>query len=196
MTVYRSAVVPTLVLALLAAAAAASAQSTSSSAASAATSKAPKKDAKAAKPKTAKTRKPAAKPEAKPPEPVALPAASPEQISAAEKVYYGGYACEFNQHIDIAADTRNFGYVELKLAKESWIMKPVVSSTGAIRLEDVTGETLMVQISSKSMLLNVRTGHRIVDDCVSAKQRQLIEAARAAKAAEAASGAEAASAPK
>ena len=36
-------------------------------------------------------------------------------------------------------------------------MKPVLSSTGAIRLEDVRGETLMVQIASKSMLLNVKT---------------------------------------
>jgi hypothetical protein len=48
----------------------------------------------------------------------------------------------------------------------------------------VRGNTLMVQISSKSMLLNVRTAQRIVDDCVSPKQRDLIEAARAAKAAE------------
>ena len=62
-------------------------------------------------------------------------------------------------------------------------MKPVLSSTGAIRLEDVRGETLMVQIAAKSMLLNVKTGHRIVDDCISPKQHELIEAAKAAKAA-------------
>ena len=48
-------------------------------------------------------------------------------------------------------------------------MKPVLSSTGAIRLEDVHGETLMVQIASKSMLLNVKTARRIVDECVSAR---------------------------
>ena len=62
-------------------------------------------------------------------------------------------------------------------------MKPVLSATGAIRLEDVHGETLMVQISSKSMLLNVKTAHRIVDDCISPKQRELIAEAKAAKAA-------------
>ena len=44
----------------------------------------------------------------------------------------------------------------------------------------------MVQIASKSMLLNVKTARRIVDDCISPKQRELIEAAKAAKAAEAA----------
>lgn len=58
--------------------------------------------------------------------------------------------------------------------------------TGAVRLEDVLDETLMVQIASKSMLLNVKTGRRIVDECVSPKQRELIETARAEKTAEAA----------
>ena len=43
-------------------------------------------------------------------------------------------------------------------------------------LEDVKGETLMVQIASKSMLLNVKTRHRIVDACISQRQRELLEA--------------------
>ena len=41
----------------------------------------------------------------------------------------------------------------------------------------------MVQIASKSMLLNVKSAQRIVDDCVSPKQRELIAEAKAAKAA-------------
>ena len=49
-------------------------------------------------------------------------------------------------------------YVDVKHGKDDWLMKPVLSSTGAVRLEDVHGETLMVQIASKSMLLNVKTG--------------------------------------
>jgi hypothetical protein len=47
-----------------------------------------------------------------------------------------------------------------------------------VRLEDVKGETLMVQIASKSMLLNVKTRHRIVDACISPRQRELLEAAK------------------
>ena len=76
-------------------------------------------------------------------------------------------------------------------------MRPVLSTTGAVRLEDVKGETLMVQIATKSMLLNVKTARRIVDECVSARQRELIAEATAAKAAEAAASAagQAASAP-
>ena len=116
-----------------------------------------------------------------------IPDAYPEQVKAAEMVYYGKYDCEFNQTVDIAQSPKYPAYVMVKHNKGEWLMKPVLSSTGAMRLEDVKGETLMVQIASKSMLLNTMTARRIVDDCVSPKQRELIEAAKAAKAASAAS---------
>ena len=115
-----------------------------------------------------------------------LVAASAEQIEAAGQVFYGVYECEFKQSVDIEANLKFPSYVNVKHGKAVYLMKPVESSTGAIRLEDVRGETLMVQISSKSMLLNVKTGRRVVDDCISPKQRELVDAARAAKAAEAA----------
>ncbi|MDP9045711.1 MAG: hypothetical protein M3O01_13000 [Pseudomonadota bacterium] len=124
-----------------------------------------------------------------------VPAADAEQDAAAQKVYYGLYACEFKETVDIVASPKYPSYVDVKHDKSTYLMKPVVSSTGAIRLEDVRGETLMVQISSKSMLLNVKTGHRVVDDCVSPRQRELIEEARVAKAAAAAAESGAASAP-
>ena len=116
-------------------------------------------------------------------------AASPEQIDASERVFYGAYECEFNQTIDITRNTPFPAYVNVKHGKATYLMKPVLSSTGAIRLEDIRGQTLMVQIASKSMLLNVKTGQRLVDDCVSPKQRDLIDAARAAKVAAAAAAA-------
>ena len=132
--------------------------------------------------------KPAAKPAAKgkaAPAPVAftVPDAQPDQVKAAELVFYGPYECEFNQTVNIAQSQKYSGYVDVKHGAKGWLMKPVLSSTGAIRLEDVRGETLMVQIASKSMLLNVKSAQRIVDDCVSPKQREMIAEAKAAKAA-------------
>jgi hypothetical protein len=118
-----------------------------------------------------------------------LAQATPEQQRAAEEVFYGAYQCEFNQTLDIEKNPQHAAYVDVKSGKSTWLMKPVLSSTGAIRLEDVKGETLMVQIASKSMLLNVKTARRIVDDCVSPKQRELIAAAKQARAAAEASGA-------
>jgi hypothetical protein len=52
----------------------------------------------------------------------------------------------------------------------------------------------MVQIANKSMLLDVKGGHRLVDDCVSPKQRELIEDVAKAKEAEAAAAAASAAA--
>ncbi len=115
---------------------------------------------------------------------VAAPAAADaDQVAAATQVYYGAYACEFNDKLSVTASPKFPAYVELRHGKADYLMKPVVSSTGAIRLEDVRGEALMVQIANKSMLLNVKTSHRIVDDCVSSKQREMIEASKASKAA-------------
>lgn len=141
-------------------------------------------DAPAAKPAA----RPGAKAAAKPARKGALVEApvadaSPDQVKAAELVYYGAYDCEFQQTVHITQSPKHSAYVDVKAGKGGWLMKPVLSSTGAIRLEDVRGETLMVQIAAKSMLLNVKTAQRIVDDCISAKQRELIAEAKAAKAA-------------
>ena len=135
-----------------------------------------------AKPVAKKTAKAAPKAVAKAPVDL-TPAAGPEQIDAAQRVYYGVYDCETNQKVDITADSKHEHYVEVKHLKSVYVMKPVLSTTGAIRLEDVRGEALMVQIAAKSMLLNVKTGQRIVDACVSPKQRELMEAAKVAEAA-------------
>jgi len=139
--------------------------------------------AQTAAPKHAAAGKKTAPAVPKKPVELVLVAASAEQIEAAGQVFYGVYECEFKQTVDIEANLKYPSYVNVKHGKSDYLMKPVESSTGAIRLEDVRGETLMVQISSKSMLLNVRTGQRVVDDCITPKQRELVEAARAAKAA-------------
>jgi len=113
-----------------------------------------------------------------------LPPAPPAQIEAAERVYYGLYECEFNEAVDVGINPKYPAYVDVRHRKAVYVMKPVVSATGAIRLEDVKGATLMVQIANKSMLLDTKVGRRLVDDCVSPKHRELMEAARKAKAAE------------
>jgi len=150
---------------------------------------------KPAKPATAA--KPIGKSARKAPAQPPLPQALPEQIDAAGRVYYGAYECELNQSVTIAKSEKHAAYVDVRSGKSTWLMKPVLSTTGVVRLEDVKGETLMVQIATKSMLLNVKTARRIVDECVSARQRELIAAAKAAKAAQvaASAAAQAASAP-
>ena len=100
-----------------------------------------------------------------------LPAATIEQLQAAERVLIGRYQCEFGKLAAIDRNDTNEGYFNLKLGKQSWVMKPVQSSTGAIRLEDVKGVTLLIQILTKSMVMDVKAGHRILDGCVHEVQR-------------------------
>jgi hypothetical protein len=94
--------------------------------------------------------------------------ASPAQLAAAERVFYGNYVCDLDQKVQVSTLPKYPGYAELRFGNSVYMMKPVHSETGAIRLEDVRGETLVVQIAAKSMLLNVKTGKRLLDGCVSA----------------------------
>jgi membrane-bound inhibitor of C-type lysozyme len=131
--------------------------------------------------------KPAAKPAAKaaakkaaPAAAAALPAADAEQLAAAERAHLGEYQCEFSQSIDVSMNPKSNGYVDVKHNKQVWTMKPVVSSTGAVRLEDVKGQTLLLQIANKSMLMDTKAGRRVVDGCIHEKQRESAAAVAAA----------------
>ena len=116
--------------------------------------------------------KPSAKPAAKPaPKAAGLPAASAEQKAAASYAHMGAYACEFNEVVTVNASPQHEAYVDVHHHKAKWTMKPVLSSTGALRLEDVHGRMLMLQIANKSMLMDTKLGQRVVDGCVHEKQR-------------------------
>lgn len=151
-------------------------------------------DAKAAKPaaptatqkasqkatpaKTTTARKPAAKAVA----PAPLVEANEEQLAAAKQAHLGLYECEFKQTVTISPNLKHAGYIDVAFQKHQFTMKPVLSSTGALRLEDVSGRALMVQIANKSMLLDVKAGQRMVDECIHPDQRAAMEAMRSASA--------------
>lgn len=118
------------------------------------------------------------------PAPLVLTPASAEQLEAANQVHYGRYLCEFNQVLDIDRNDANAGYANLKFKNQNWVMSPVLSRSGAIRLEDVRGEALLVQIAYKSMLMNVKSGQRLVDECIHEAQRAEKESSERAAAAD------------
>lgn len=122
----------------------------------------------------------AAKPAAKKAAPAEkpLPQADQAQLDAAERTHFGVYECDFKQTIDVSMNPKNPGYVDVKFKKDTWTMKPSVSSTGALRLEDVKGRTLLLQIANKSMLMDTKIGQRLVDACVHEKQRAAMEASK------------------
>ncbi|HJV71079.1 hypothetical protein [Ideonella sp.] len=120
--------------------------------------------------KPAPTKKAAAKPAPKAPVEAPLPPAEGEQNAAASMTHFGHYDCEMNQSIEVAMNPKYEGYVDVSFGKQKFTMKPVLSSTGALRLEDVKGQALLLQIAYKSMLMDVKAGRRMVDECVHEKQ--------------------------
>jgi hypothetical protein len=130
----------------------------------------------AAQKKAAPAKKKAAAPAAK-----ALPAADATQMAAADRTHLGSYECDFKQTLEVAKNTKTPGYVDVGFKSKTYTMKPVLSDTGALRLEDVTGRTLLIQIANKSMLMDVKAGQRLVDDCVHENQRASSIAVKAAQ---------------
>jgi hypothetical protein len=108
----------------------------------------------------------------KAPESPALPSAGDEQKAAASLTHLGDYACEFDQTVSAMPNPLAPGYIDVKYKAQTWVMKPVVSSTGALRLEDVKGRMLMIQIANKSMVMDTQLGQRLVDGCQHEKQRE------------------------
>jgi len=98
--------------------------------------------------------------------------ASADQLAAAQRVHYGDYECEFGQTAVVSTLPQYPGYAEVRSGKNKWLMKPVASSTGAIRLEDMKERFLVIQIANKSMLFDSKTGQRVLDGCVHATQRE------------------------
>jgi hypothetical protein len=136
--------------------------------------------------KPAAAAKPAGKPMAKPvPKPAAaapaaapsLPQASADQMQAAGMAHLGGYDCEFGQTVRVEHHPRHAGYVDVHHRKAVWTMKPVLSSTGALRLEDVRGRMLMLQVANKSMVMDVKLGQRVLDGCLHEKQKAFVKPA-------------------
>jgi hypothetical protein len=127
----------------------------------------------------AQTAKPAAR-RAAPPAATVLPPAPGEQMAAAAMAYFGTYECEFNEKVSVDMNKKFDGYLDVKHRNRTWTMKPVLSHTGALRLEDVKGRMLMLQIADKSMLMDTQIGQRVVDNCVHETQRQATAARKAA----------------
>jgi hypothetical protein len=147
-----------------------------------------------------KAGKPAAKPATTIAAPVEVPLARAEgeQLAAAALIHYGDYACEFDQTAHVMPSPKDDGYVDVRYKTQTWTMKPIMSSTGALRLEDVKGRMLALQIANKSMLMDTQIGQRVLDGCVHEKQRAAVAAAAGQPAGEALlqGGAAANSAPK
>lgn len=105
----------------------------------------------------------------------AAPATTLSPFTDAERavsqyVYTGKIACELGANVTVTEDASNPGYFHVSTGNRSYHMHPVVSKTGAIRLEDAKAGATWLQLGNKSMLLDQKLGRRVADECAAPTQ--------------------------
>jgi Ni/Co efflux regulator RcnB len=91
------------------------------------------------------------------------------ELEIAKRVHTGEIQCELGQKVSIKPMKRD-GFFFVSRGVYKYVMHPVESRTGAIRLEDPARGALWLQLGNKSMLMNQKEGKRLADDCVSPEQ--------------------------
>ena len=96
---------------------------------------------------------------------------NPAQLTIADRVLTGVADCEFKQKVTVEKIEGHSGNFKLVFGGKTYIMVPEETNTGAIRLVDTGGAVVWVQIPRKSILMDQREHHRMVDNCQEDEQR-------------------------
>jgi hypothetical protein len=91
-------------------------------------------------------------------------------LAVARQVFVGDIRCELGASVNITASKRREGFFLVKTGNQRFMMHPVDSRTGAVRLEDGRRGAMWLQLGNKSMLMSQKLGQRLADECQSAQQ--------------------------
>ena len=105
---------------------------------------------------------------------------NPAQLSIADRVLTGVADCEFKEKVDVEKIPGHSGNFKVTYDKKSYVMVPEETTTGAIRLVDLSGAVVWIQIPMKSMLMNQKEHHRLVDGCQEDEQRIAVQSSQKA----------------
>jgi hypothetical protein len=78
------------------------------------------------------------------------PPLAPQEMSIAERVHVGHLPCELGASVRMTADANAPGYFNLQGKGYKYRMRPVTTTTGAIRLEDEKAGAVWLQLASDS----------------------------------------------
>jgi len=105
-----------------------------------------------------------------------LPVLTNRQLELAQQVLLGQMPCELGASVLVQALPQAAGYFQIQLGKQRFLLAPVETSTGALRLEDPSTGAVWLQLANKSMMMNSQLGKRVVDECMSPSQTQVARA--------------------
>ncbi len=92
------------------------------------------------------------------------------QLALVPNVHTGRQACEAGVAVTLTPDAKSAGYFHVNLKNRTYHMHPVVTTSGALRLEDKKEGAVWLQMSNKSMMMNHKLGARLADDCINDAQ--------------------------
>lgn len=101
---------------------------------------------------------------------------NPGQLSMADRVLTGVANCEFKEKVSVEKIEGHSGNFKVTYDRKTYVMVPEETTTGAIRLVDTAGAVVWIQIPMKSMLMNQKEHHRLVDNCQEDEQRIAVQA--------------------
>ena len=111
-----------------------------------------------------------------PVQPAAAPVAlGDEELLLSTRVSVGNIPCELGQSVNLRPDADAPGYFHLQLKNQRFHLRPVMSATGALRLEDQARGAVWIQLANKSMLMDQKQGRRLADECMSPLQAAYAE---------------------
>jgi hypothetical protein len=99
---------------------------------------------------------------------------SEAELEVAKRVHTGDIPCELGATVKVTPMKRD-GFFLVAAGRNRFVMHPVESRTGAIRLEDPVRGALWLQLGNKSMLMNQKVGQRLADECQSDNQKVVAE---------------------
>lgn len=103
-------------------------------------------------------------------------ALTPAELAIAERVHVGRIPCELGAFVTVEADKKLPGYFDIHGKAFKYHVFPVLTTTGAIRLEDQKSGAVWLQLGNKSMLMNQKNGTRLADECMAPPQLAMAEA--------------------
>lgn len=93
-----------------------------------------------------------------------------EQMALVGSVTTGQLPCELAQRVSVRSHPVWQGHFDVQAGSQKFVMVPVATTTGAVRLEDAARGAVWLQLANKSMLMDQRNGRRLADACMSPVQ--------------------------
>lgn len=98
-----------------------------------------------------------------------------ELMPLAEQVQTGKMVCE-GSTVEVHPHPQTQGYFVLRMGHHHYVMAPVATHSGALRMEDTKLGAVWIQLANKSMLMNQKLGRRMADECQSPAQMVVAQA--------------------